>query len=362
VRIRLILLWTLLCSAVPAIGQVSIGIGFPNLSIGINVPLYPDLVPVPGYPVYYAPGLNSNYFFYDGMYWVYQSDNWYASSWYNGPWGLVAAEDVPAYVLLVPVRYYRQPPGYFIGWQPEAPPRWGEHWGNEWQRRRAGWERWDRYSAPAPAPLPVYQRQYSGDRYPRVEQQHALQSQNERYQPHDPEVRRQYEAQHERSAPASVKRGTQERPQAANPGPQGTQRSRASVQQSEAVVPRARAPQKADENTLRSPLTLAPPQTERPPVQHPQQAPVQRQQPAPTPRGQEAGPQGNGPPPEARRGQEPGQHPPQAVAQRQQPAPASRSQETAPQGKAAPQEAKRAQEPTQDKGRDKVDDRGQEHR
>jgi len=360
-RNRLILLWMLLCSVGPAIGQVSIGIGFPNLSIGINVPLYPDLVPVPGYPVYYAPGLSSNYFFYDGMYWVYQGDAWYASSWYNGPWGLVAAEDVPAYVLLVPVRYYRQPPGYFIGWQPEAPPRWGEHWGREWQRRRVGWDQWDRNSAPAPAPLPVYQRQYSGDRYPRVEQQHALQSQNERYQPRDPDVRRQYEAQQGRTAPASAKRGEQARPQPANPGPQGIQRSPASAQQSEAVVPRARGPQK-DENAPRSPLTLAPPQMESPPVQHPQQAPLQHQQPAPTPRGQQPGPQANGPPLEARRGQEPGQHPPQAVAERQQPAPPSRSQETAPQGKADSQEAKRAQEPVPEKGREKADDRGQEHR
>jgi hypothetical protein len=26
---------------------------------------------VPGLPVYYAPSVNSNFFFYDGMYWVY---------------------------------------------------------------------------------------------------------------------------------------------------------------------------------------------------------------------------------------------------------------------------------------------------
>ena len=75
-----------------AIAQVSIGIGLPGVSIGINLPLYPELVRVPGYPVYYAPRLDSNYFFYDGMYWVYQEDNWYASSWYNGPWGLVDPE------------------------------------------------------------------------------------------------------------------------------------------------------------------------------------------------------------------------------------------------------------------------------
>ena len=101
-RYALIVLWILLLSATSAIAQVSIGIGLPGVSIGINLPLYPELVPVPGYPVYYAPRLNSNYFFYDGMYWVYQGDNWYASSWYNGPWGLVGPEFVPLFVLRSP--------------------------------------------------------------------------------------------------------------------------------------------------------------------------------------------------------------------------------------------------------------------
>ena len=68
-------------SASSAPAQVSVGIGLPGVSIGINLPVYPELVPVPGYPVYYAPRVSSNYFFYDGLYWVYQSDNWYASSW-----------------------------------------------------------------------------------------------------------------------------------------------------------------------------------------------------------------------------------------------------------------------------------------
>src|SRR6266550_4584691 len=113
-RKRFILLLILLCSAAPAMAQrVSVGIGFPHVSIGINLPVYPDLEPVPGYPVYYAPGLDVNYFFYDGMYWVYQDDNWYASSWYNGPWQLVSPEAVPVYILRVPIRYYRRPPAYF---------------------------------------------------------------------------------------------------------------------------------------------------------------------------------------------------------------------------------------------------------
>src|SRR4029077_18511034 len=140
-----------------------------------------------------APRMRSNYFFYDGMYWVYTDDNWYASSWYNGPWALVAPEVVPLYVLRVPVRYYRSPPPYFRGGRADAPPRWGQHWGNAWEQRRSGWDRWDRRSAPAAAPQPVYQRQYSGDRYTRVGQQEALHNQNYRYQPRDAVVRQHYQ-------------------------------------------------------------------------------------------------------------------------------------------------------------------------
>lgn len=193
---RTILALMLACGSVTsAVAQVSVGVGvnLPGVSIGINIPSYPQLVRVPGYPVYYAPDLGANFFFYDGMYWVYESDNWYASSWYNGPWSLVDPVIVPVFVLRVPVRYYRSPPVYFRAWQPDGPPRWGEHWGRGWEQRRSGWDRWNHGAAPAPAPLPVYQRQYTGNRYPPVEQQRALQSQNYRYQPHDAVVRQHFQ-------------------------------------------------------------------------------------------------------------------------------------------------------------------------
>jgi hypothetical protein len=207
VRNGLLALGLVIGSVTAAMAQLSIGIGLPGVSIGINLPIYPQLVPVPGYPVYYAPQVNSNYFFYDGMYWVYQSDNWYASSWYNGPWGLVAPTAVPLYVLRVPVRYYRQPPPYFRGWQANEPPRWGDHWGNEWKQRRGDWDHWDRRSAPTRAPLPTYQRQYSGNRYPPVEQQPVLQGQKYKYQPHDPVVQQHYQSQRMQSAPANAQHG-----------------------------------------------------------------------------------------------------------------------------------------------------------
>ena len=136
--------------------DLSVGIGVPGINIGINMPAYPRLVPVPGYPVYYDPDVDANYFFYDGLYWVFQDGRWYASSWYDGPWRLVDPYDVPVFLLRIPVRYYRRPPVFFHGWRSDRPPHWGEHWGQRWEHRRGGWEHWDHRAAAArpPAALP----------------------------------------------------------------------------------------------------------------------------------------------------------------------------------------------------------------
>lgn len=220
----------LLGSIMPAAAQVSVGIGLPGVSIGINLPAYPQLVPVPGYPVYYAPQLNSNYFFYDGMYWVFDQDNWYESAWYNGPWRIVGPDAVPLFLLRVPVRYYRRPPEYFRGWAVNGPPRWDRHWGNGWAASHRGWDRWNRNAVPARAPLPTYQRQYSGNRYPRPEQQQALRSQNYRYQPRSAAVQ---QPQGERRGVAPPR--AQGRP--ASPSP-----AREAMPQPRNSPPQARAP------------------------------------------------------------------------------------------------------------------------
>jgi hypothetical protein len=173
--------------ATPSQAQVGIQFTSPGVSIGINVPVYPSLQPVPGYPVYYDPRASSNYFFYDGYYWVFARDTWYASGWYNGPWHAVTPEHVPLYVLRIPVRYYRRPPAYFHGWSREAPPRWGEHWGRGWEEQRRGWDRWDHRAVPPPAPLPRYQRHYAGERYPREpERRHAIRSENYHHEQREP--------------------------------------------------------------------------------------------------------------------------------------------------------------------------------
>lgn len=200
----LVLLFSLMlvpASAARADVDVSVMIGVPGVNIGINVPAYPRLVRVPGYPVYYDPYISLNLFFYDGAYWVFHNGFWYMSVWYNGPWYLVNPYDVPVYVLRVPVRYYRVPPPYFRGWPKDAPPRWDDYWGRDWKKQRKDWGHGGGKAGP-PAPPPSYQREYSGERYPREwEEQRAIRSERYRYEPREPITREYYRMQHPQGGP-----------------------------------------------------------------------------------------------------------------------------------------------------------------
>lgn len=176
---KLLTILTLAASAsLPAAAAV-------NVNIGIHIPAYPDLQPVPGYPVYYAPGLRANYFFYDGYYWVYLPDGWYVSPWYDGPWRRVGMDRVPLYVLRVPVRYYGYRPVSFRRWGMDAPPRWDVVWGPSWARRHHDWNHWDRRVVPPPAPLPSYQQRYPRSSYPNDAQRRELHQQHYNYAPRE---------------------------------------------------------------------------------------------------------------------------------------------------------------------------------
>ncbi|NTV94855.1 MAG: hypothetical protein HGA75_05495 [Thiobacillus sp.] len=198
-RYLLVVLSLLLCQAAAARTEISVGISVPGLDIGIDMPAYPRLVRVPGHPVYYDPDARANFFFYDGLYWVFVEDDWYASSWYNGPWRRFERDHVPLFVLRIPVRYYRRPPPWFHGWHADAPPRWHEHWGHDWQNRHGDWDKWDRGRMPPPAPLPYYQRRYEGERYPQdADRQRRIESERYHYQPRDEASRRYQQPREER--------------------------------------------------------------------------------------------------------------------------------------------------------------------
>ena len=94
-----------------------------NVSIGVNrgVPpppappmvfaAPPQLVVIPGSPVYYAPRASVNFFFYSGRYYTFHDGAWFSAKQHNGPWAFTKPALVPAPVLEVPVAYYKVPPG-----------------------------------------------------------------------------------------------------------------------------------------------------------------------------------------------------------------------------------------------------------
>lgn len=217
---------------------------------------------------------------------------------------------------------------YFQGWQVNAPPRWGDHWGNAWAQRRSGWDRWDRNSAPTPAPLPVYQRKYSGDRYPGAEQQRTLHNQEYRYQPRESVVRQLVQTPRAQSAPEQVRHEAPGMPPMRNPARQDAQHVNPPppAQQNAPTPPRTQPRLHGEDN-----------------VQRP--APAQdRQQKGAVP------------------AQQQNRQPKNEVPQHQPPE--SRSRETGTQSKeapGAPQESRRQQKPGKEKEHENADDHGQNH-
>lgn len=286
-RCVLVVLLGVLCSVSSATAQVSIGIGLPSVSIGINLPSFPELVVVPDYPVYYAPRGDVNLFFYDGLYWGVSEGQLVREFLVQRALGAGGPRGRAGVCPADTVRYYRHPPASWAGWRSDAPPRWGERWGHEWEQRRSGWDQWDRRTVQAPAPLPVYQRQYSGNRYPRVEQQQALQREKYRYQPQDPVVRQHYQQQ----GAQPPQQGERKQPANQRSGPPPPQ-------QSAPAVSRSQPPQGGGEGVQRSAPAPVPPQQGGPAVQRQKQEPppavAQHEQQAPTSPGQQDRPEGKG--------------------------------------------------------------------
>jgi hypothetical protein len=94
-----------------------------SVSLGIRIGEEPRLVVVPGTPVYEAPSLPYNYFFYHRGYYLYHEGAWFRAATYNGPWTVIAIEQVPRPILRVPAEHYRARPEH---WRRNGPPPWAE--------------------------------------------------------------------------------------------------------------------------------------------------------------------------------------------------------------------------------------------
>ena len=97
--------------------KINIGLGVPPMVL--TAP--PQLVVVPGTPVYYAPDVQANLFFYKGRYYTVANGVWAMAPAYTGPWAVIQIGQVPAPVVAVPVEYYKIPPGQL---KKHGPPPW----------------------------------------------------------------------------------------------------------------------------------------------------------------------------------------------------------------------------------------------
>lgn len=90
--------------------DVSINIGLPLPAIVISAP--PAVVMIPGAPVYFAPDIEVDIFFYRGYWYRPYRQRWYRASHYNGPWCYIAPRAVPNVIVKLPPGYRHIPPGH----------------------------------------------------------------------------------------------------------------------------------------------------------------------------------------------------------------------------------------------------------
>jgi len=124
------------CLVIPApvrATSFSLGMRTDNVHLGIRIGEEPRLVVVPGTPVYEAPALQYNYFYYNGGYYLYRGGDWFWATSYNGPWTVISIAQVPRPILRVPAEHYRERPAH---WKRGGPPPWAEAQRHEQRHER----------------------------------------------------------------------------------------------------------------------------------------------------------------------------------------------------------------------------------
>jgi len=78
-----------------------------EVSFSINIGSSPRMIMIPDTDVYFVEGVDYDVFFYGGYWWYPRGGYWYRAREYNGPWGRVRRNYVPAHLFRVP-RNYRE--------------------------------------------------------------------------------------------------------------------------------------------------------------------------------------------------------------------------------------------------------------
>jgi hypothetical protein len=85
----------------PAEVNVNINIGPPPIVVAEP----PEVVMIPGSPVFFVPIPDIDVFFYNGYWWSPRGSHWYRARAYKGPWRVVNQRYIPAPVFRVPKNY-----------------------------------------------------------------------------------------------------------------------------------------------------------------------------------------------------------------------------------------------------------------
>jgi hypothetical protein len=117
--------------AAPAAAELNINVGIGIPAPVIAIPVGPAMVVIPGTPVYYAPGLDVDIFFYQGYWWTPYQGYWFRSHAYNGPW--TAMHRPPSAFMNLPPNYHQM----VVREKPIPYGQFKRHW-REWQRPRGG--------------------------------------------------------------------------------------------------------------------------------------------------------------------------------------------------------------------------------
>jgi hypothetical protein len=103
-------------------GDVNVNIGVPPVAAVVVAPppvmvARPQVVLVPGTPVFTAPNVEFNVFLFGGKYYSHHNDVWYVTPRPGAKWERVAVATVPVEVRGVPVKYYKVKPKHAKAWK-----------------------------------------------------------------------------------------------------------------------------------------------------------------------------------------------------------------------------------------------------
>lgn len=96
----------------PGTSEAGIGLSAAIPLPGLRLAASPSLALIAGTPVYFAPDVEADLFFYHGNWYRPYGGEWYVSAEFGGPWGRVSIGNVLRPLVDLPSDYRNEPSSY----------------------------------------------------------------------------------------------------------------------------------------------------------------------------------------------------------------------------------------------------------